>query len=59
MLGFFENPKCCECGKEIKGNGITYVKLRYPKMRGTTEIKAYLKNEGTFFCEDCFNKRRE
>jgi hypothetical protein len=50
---FRENPKC---GKEIKGDEVVFVKIRYPKNKGMTEIKTYLKNEGSFICEACFDK---
>jgi hypothetical protein len=50
---FGEKPKCSICEKEIKGDDVVIVKLRYPKRKGFTEIKAYLKNEGIFTCEDC------
>ncbi|WJY27233.1 MULTISPECIES: hypothetical protein [Sporosarcina] len=48
-----DRPKCDVCGKEIKDDGTAFVKLHYPKKKGFTEIKAYMKNEGTFICEDC------
>ena len=38
----------------MKGNEVVFVKMRYPKRRGFTEITAYLRNEGKFFCEDLF-----
>lgn len=50
-------PKCSICEKEIKGNEVVFVKMRYPERKGMTEIKAYLQNEGELICEDCFNKR--
>jgi hypothetical protein len=53
---FGEEPKCTKCGKEIKGDEIVYIKMRYPKRKGMTEIKAYLKNEGSFICEDCIKQ---
>lgn len=53
---FGEDPKCVNCGKEIKADEVVLVKMRYPKRRGMTEIKAYLRNEGSFFCEVCFDK---
>ena len=54
---FGEKPKCSVCSKEIEGNEVVFVKMRYPKHKGMTEIKAYLKNEGLFICEDCFHKK--
>ena len=54
---FGEEPKCTKCGKEIKGDEVVYIKMRYPKRKGITEIKAYLKNEGSFLCEDCFRQK--
>jgi hypothetical protein len=56
---FGEEPKCTKCGKEIKGHEMVYIKMRYPKRKGMTEIKAYLKNEGSFICEDCINKTNQ
>jgi hypothetical protein len=53
---FGEDPKCGKCGKEIKGDEVVLVKMRYPKRKGMTEIKSYLKNEGSFICEVCFDK---
>ncbi|MGG3889359.1 Fe3+ hydroxamate ABC transporter substrate-binding protein [Metabacillus fastidiosus] len=50
-------PKCYKCGKEIEKNEEVYVKLRYPKWGGMTEIKAYLQNEGKFFCEKCIEDK--
>ena len=56
---FGEDPKCGKCGKEIKGDEVVLVKMRYPKRKGTTEIKAYFKNEGSFICEVCFDKGKK
>jgi hypothetical protein len=53
---FGNKPQCSVCRKEIKGDDVVYVKMRYPKHKGMTEIKAYLKNEGRFICEECFDK---
>lgn len=53
---FGNKSQCSICSKEIKGDDVVYVKMRYPKHKGMTEIKAYLKNEGRFICEDCFDK---
>lgn len=50
-------PKCSRCDKEIKGNDIVFVKIRYPEGRGMTEIKAYLQNEGKLICEDCIDNK--
>lgn len=47
-------PKCSICEKGIKGNETIYVKMRYPTTRGMTEIKAYLQNNGTFICKNCY-----
>ena len=54
---FEKYPNCVKCGKEIKGDEVVLVKMRYPKRKGMTEIKAYLKNEGSFICEACFDKK--
>jgi hypothetical protein len=50
-------PECTYCDKEIKGNEVVFVKMRYPERKGMTEIKAYLQNEGKLICEECFNKK--
>lgn len=54
---YVEQPTCAICEKEIKGDDVVFVKLRYPTSKGITEIKAYLNNEGVFICEDCYNKK--
>ncbi len=54
---FGKDPNCGKCGREIKGDEVVLVKMRYPKRKGMTEIKAYLKNEGSFICEACFDKK--
>lgn len=54
---FGEKPKCSMCGKEISDDDTVFVKMRWPKRKGMTEIKAYLKNEGKFICEECFESR--
>ena len=51
---FKSKTECSVCRKEIKGNDVVYVKVRYPLHKGMTEITAYLKNEGTVICEDCY-----
>ncbi|WHY56260.1 Fe3+ hydroxamate ABC transporter substrate-binding protein [Peribacillus simplex] len=56
---FGEDPKCGRCGKEIKGDEVVHLKMRYPKRKGMTEIKAYLKNEGSYICEVCFDKGKK
>lgn len=53
-----DKPKCTYCEKEIKEEEDVYVKMRYPKRKGFTEIKAYLKNWGKFICEDCFSSNK-
>jgi len=50
---FGENPKCSVCQSDIKDDEVVFVKLKFPKRKGFTEIKAYLKNEGIFLCEKC------
>ncbi|MDJ0331927.1 Fe3+ hydroxamate ABC transporter substrate-binding protein [Planococcus sp. S3-L1] len=54
---FNEKPLCTECKKEIKDGEIVHIKMRYPKRRGMTEIKAYLKNEAQFTCQTCFENQ--
>ena len=54
---FGEKPKCTKCGNEIKGDEVVFIKMRYPKRKGITELKAYLSNEGVFICEDCFQQK--
>nr|WP_077596155.1 Fe3+ hydroxamate ABC transporter substrate-binding protein [Oceanobacillus kimchii] len=53
----WDKPKCTVCGKDIKEDDLVFVKMRYPKRKGFTEIKAYLSNEGKFICEYCFNNK--
>ena len=48
-----DKPVCMRCGKEIDDGEFVYIKMRYPKRKGFTEIKAYLRNEGEFICEPC------
>ncbi|MDF2700875.1 MAG: Fe3+ hydroxamate transporter substrate-binding protein [Haloplasmataceae bacterium] len=48
---------CSVCSKKIEANEEVNVKLRYPVSKGITEIKAYLQNEGTITCMDCFNRK--
>ena len=55
---FFEKATCSICKKEIEGDEVVYVKMRYPERKGMTEIKAYLRNEGIFTCEACNNKQQ-
>ncbi|MDQ0429454.1 hypothetical protein QOZ98_002282 [Planomicrobium stackebrandtii] len=55
---FNENPKCSLCNREIEGGEVVHVKMRYPKRKGFTEIKAYLKNEGRFTCTECVEKNQ-
>lgn len=52
-------PKCAMCAKEIQGDDMVYVKMPYPRKKGVTEIKAYLNKQGSFICEDCFNKKSD
>jgi hypothetical protein len=56
---FWEKPKCMVCDKEIKEDQMVYIKMKYPKRKGFTEIKAYLRNEGKFICEECYTKKIE
>lgn len=53
---FGEKPKCSKCNKEIKGNDVVFVKMRYPMYKGMTEITAFLRSEGSIICEDCYKK---
>jgi hypothetical protein len=59
-LGFmlWNKPTCMVCEKEIKGDDMVFVKMKYPKRKGFTEIKAYLLNEGKFVCEDCVTLKK-
>ncbi|WP_224074535.1 Fe3+ hydroxamate ABC transporter substrate-binding protein [Planococcus chinensis] len=57
MILFNEKPRCASCNKEIEGDEVVFIKMSYPKRKGFTEIKAYLKNEGEFICENCFKKK--
>ncbi|NGZ76364.1 Fe3+ hydroxamate ABC transporter substrate-binding protein [Saccharibacillus alkalitolerans] len=49
--------RCSICGRTIEGDETVLLKMRYPKRKGFTEIKAYLKNEARFVCEKCFGER--
>lgn len=51
-------PTCSKCAKDIKGNEEVYVKMRYPTIRGMTEIKAYINNHGKIICENCYKHGR-
>jgi len=51
-------PKCSVSNKQIQGNDVVFVQMRFPKRKGITEIKAYIRNEGKLICEGCFNNRR-
>ncbi|MGP7817292.1 Fe3+ hydroxamate ABC transporter substrate-binding protein [Niallia sp. 01092] len=55
---FKVTAKCSVCDKEIHAYEEIYVKMRYPKSRGMTEVKAFLQNEGKIICEKCFNKMK-
>jgi len=55
MILFNEKPRCASCDKEIEGDEVVFIKMRYPKRKGFTEVKAYLKNEGEFTCEACIS----
>ena len=55
---FGEKPKCSNCNKEIKRSDVVFVKIRYPMYKGMAEITAFLRNEGSFSCEDCYNKKQ-
>lgn len=48
-----EKPTCSICLKTIQDNETAIVEVRYPMKKGMTEIKAYLRNEGVFYCEIC------
>jgi phage FluMu protein Com len=54
---FGDKPKCMNCGKEIEGNEEVYIKMKWPKRKGITEIKAYLTYEAKFLCLDCFEQK--
>lgn len=51
---FNDPPVCSVCGRDIKGGEPVQLSMRYPKRKGFTEIKAYLKNEAQFTCQGCF-----
>ncbi|MFX0571876.1 Fe3+ hydroxamate ABC transporter substrate-binding protein [Bacillus pumilus] len=53
----FEEPTCASCRKKIEGNEEVYVKLVYPKRKGMTEVKAWLRNEGVFYCKACTEQK--
>lgn len=49
------SPKCANCQKDIESNEEVFIKMRYPRIKGVTEIKAYIQNEGEIFCMACMN----
>lgn len=51
---FTSKAHCYLCKREIQPYEEIYVNMRYPKSKGFTEIKAFLKNEGKIICKDCF-----
>lgn len=53
----WDKPKCTFCENEIEEDDVVFVKMRYPKRKGFTEIKAYLNNEGKLIWEECFNSK--
>jgi hypothetical protein len=55
MLGV--KDKCENCGKEIKGGEVVYIKMRYPEYDGMTRIKKFLELEGKIICESCQEKK--
>ena len=55
----FEEPTCTSCQKKIEGNEEVYVKLVYPKRRGMTEVKAWLRNEGVFIVRHVMKKQHK
>lgn len=58
MNMFNESPKCQVCGKEIEGGEPVHIHMHYPKRKGFTEIKAYLKTEAQFTCDACFKSKK-
>lgn len=53
-----EPPTCQVCGKEIEGDEVVHIQLRYPKRKGFAEVKAYLKLEGKFTCDACYQSKK-
>jgi hypothetical protein len=49
-------PQCSVCKKEIQANEEIFVKMRYPKSKGMTEIKAFIQYQGKIICEECNKK---
>lgn len=56
---FNQNPMCSKCNNEIQGDDVVFIQMRYPKRKGMVEIKAFLKNEGTFICVQCFQQQKD
>jgi hypothetical protein len=56
---FGKKPVCSKCDKEINAGDLIYVKMQYPRRKGMTEITAFLKKEGSFIFEKCFNNRQD
>ncbi|WP_391509629.1 Fe3+ hydroxamate ABC transporter substrate-binding protein [Bacillus pumilus] len=55
----FEEPTCASCQKKIEANEEVYVKLVYPKRKGMTEVKAWLRNEGVFIVRLVMEKQHK
>lgn len=49
-------PQCSVCKKEIQANEEIFVKMRYPKSKWMTEIKAFIQYQGKIICNECNNK---
>lgn len=49
-------PQCSVCKKEIQANEDIFVKMKYPKSKGMTEIKAFIQYQGIIICEECNKK---
>lgn len=52
-MHFQPKPTCVICQKSIDKDEQSIVKVRYPVKKGITEIQAYLRKEGIFYCATC------
>ncbi|WP_245154051.1 Fe3+ hydroxamate ABC transporter substrate-binding protein [Jeotgalibacillus proteolyticus] len=57
MMVFGEKPKCSGYGKEIKGNDVVLVRMRYPMYKGMTEKKHFYGMKVVLSVQDCFYKK--
>ncbi|PGK52004.1 Fe3+ hydroxamate ABC transporter substrate-binding protein [Priestia megaterium] len=54
-----QKPICSVCKQPIKGNDVIYVRMRYPTVDWTANVRNYLHDHGTFICETCNNNEKK